>query len=273
MLNNTKVTISATTKATEAKEVALSTTAVIKRANELVKAREKFETETLARSNKELYGILSEVYDLFTNASKDLACLKETVKEMKAGLSKRNVKVQSNSPALTVFVRYVFNSDRKRAYNYTRTLMAAIQANTPLNKFSEFIESKGGVEECKKNFVKKIETVQKELAIKEATAEMTATLQTMEAEEVVHMSDSSVHFSDGCDFVYVIARQTAKDKLELLRVIPKTTKALENSAIKELAKDLIEKRATAKDAGKASKKDVATAKAVSSMSVKQVEMA
>jgi hypothetical protein len=43
--------------------------------------------------------------------------------------------------------------------------------------------------------------------------------------------------------------------------------------IKELAKDLIEKRATAKDAGKASKKDVATAKAVSSMSVKQVEMA
>lgn len=253
--------------------VAPTTEVVIKKANELVAAREKFETTTLARSNKELYGILGQVHDLFISACASTECLKDTVKAMKAVLAKRNVKVQSNSPALTVFVRYVFNSDRKRAYNYTRTLMAAIQANTPLNKFSEFIESKGGVEECKKNFVKKLETVQKELAIKEATAEMTATLQTMEAEEVVHMADSSVHFSDGCDFVYVIARQTAKDKLELLRVIPKTTKALENSAIKELAKDLIEKRATAKDAGKASKKDVATAKAVSSMSVKQLETA
>ena len=253
--------------------VAPTTEVVIKKANELVAAREKFETTTLARSNKELYGILGQVHDLFLSACASTECLKDTVKEMKAVLAKRNVKVQSNSPALTVFVRYVFNSDRKRAYNYTRTLMAAIQAKAPYNKIAEFIEGKGGVEECKKNFVKKIETVQKELAIKEATAEMTATLQTMEAEEVVHMSDSSVHFSDGCDFVYVIARQTAKDKLELLRVIPKTTKALENSAIKELAKDLIEKRATAKDAGKASKKDVATAKAVSSMSVKQVEMA
>jgi len=95
----------------------------------------------------------------------------------------------------------------------------------------------------------------------------------MQAEEVVSMSDSSVYLSDGCEYVYVIARQTSKDKLELLRVIPKTTKSIENSAIKELAKDLIEKRSIAKDAEKSNKKNIATSNAVATMTVKQLSMA
>lgn len=268
MLNNTKVTISSATTTTEVKPVALlSANEAMKRANELVIAREKFEKETLSRSNNELYGILGQVYDLYTTLSADIKRLKEVVVAMKAGLAARGIKVQSNSPAITVFVRFVFNSDRKRAYNYTRTLMAAIQAKTPLNKFPDFIESKGGVEECKKNFIKKAETVAKELAISDAIAEMSSTLETMSSEEVVQMSASSVYLSDGCNFVYVVARQTANGKLELLRVVPKTTKALESAAIKELAKDLIENRT---NSNKSNKKEAATAKAVASMSVKQL---
>lgn len=36
--------------------------AVIKKANSLAEASKKYETETLARSNKELYGILGQVW-------------------------------------------------------------------------------------------------------------------------------------------------------------------------------------------------------------------
>jgi len=98
------------------------TKSMLKRANELCADRETFETTTLARSNAELYAILSNVYALFIQAV-DSNCLKETIKELTSVLKERGFRIQSNTPALTVFVRYVFNSDRKRAYNYASTLM------------------------------------------------------------------------------------------------------------------------------------------------------
>lgn len=247
--------------------------AVIKRANGLAEASKKYETETLARSNKELYGILGQVYDLFMEAYKDIPTLKQAVNEMKEVLGKRNVKVQSNSPALTVFVRYVFNSDRKRAYNYTRTLMAAVKDKSEKQSLADFIESKGGVEECKKNFAKKPETVAKEQALKEAATQVVSTLESMKAAETVTLPNSSVYLNDGCEYAFVIARVGANNKLELLRTIPKTTKAMEDSAIKELAKEVVEKRNAVNDASKVTQKQKASAVAVSTMSVKQLEVA
>ena len=62
---------------------AITADAAIKRADELCVAREKYETETLARSNKELYGILGSVYALFKQAV-GAECIKDTVKAMRA---------------------------------------------------------------------------------------------------------------------------------------------------------------------------------------------
>ena len=253
--------------------VAPTTEAVIKKANELVAAREKFETTTLARSNKELYGILGQVHDLFISACASTECLKDTVKQMKAVLAKRNVKVQSNSPALTVFVRYVFNSDRKRAYNYTRTLMAAIKDKKANETLAEFIQSKGGVEECKKNFAMKPETLAKEVALKDAIADSFMALENLTAKETVVLPNSSVYFNDGCTYAFVLARQNANNELELLRTVPTTTKAMENAALKEVAKDLLKKREAANDSSKEKDKLKASAVAVASMSVKELEAA
>ena len=261
--------------AVQAKNAATEVVAAgyIKRANELAVAREKFETETLARSNKELYGILGQVHDLFLSACASTECLKDTVKAMKAVLAKRNVKVQSNSPALTVFVRYVFNSDRKRAYNYTRTLMAAIKDKKANETLAEFIESKGGVEECKKNFAKKPETLAKEVALKDAIADSFMALENLPAKETVALPNSSVYFNDGCTYAFVLARQNANNELELLRTVPTTTKAMENAALKEVAKDLLKKREAANDSSKEKDKLKASAVAVASMSVKELEAA
>jgi hypothetical protein len=250
--------------------VAPTTESVIKRADALVKEREQYETVTLARSNKELYGILGKVHSLYLEASKDIDCLKQTLSEMKAALAVRNIKVQVNSPAITVFVRYVFNSDRKRAYNYTRTLMAAIKANVKPEALADFVEGKGGVEECKKDFSKSLETIAKEQALASAIDTIKAELETMDPTEEVQMPDSSVHLSDDCNYAFVIARIGSGKKLELLRTVPTTTKALENSAIKELAKALIEDEKTAEVDSKVDKKDIASSKALSTMTLKQV---
>jgi hypothetical protein len=124
---------------------------VVEEADALVVQRETFEREELARSNKALYAILTRIYTLFNKAAEE-KCIKDTVKLMREQLKKRNVKVQVNTPALTVFVRYVFNSDRKRAYNYTSTLMAAIDEEITPENLADFIEKSNGVEECKKTY-------------------------------------------------------------------------------------------------------------------------
>ena len=132
---------------------------VIDRADALFKERERFEGAELARSNKALYKLLMQVYELFEAARADVKCLKAAVKTMSEKLKERGVKIQSNTPALTVFVRYVFNSDRKRAYAYTQTLMAAIQQEVQPTKLANFIESQNGVEECRKQLIKKEDTI------------------------------------------------------------------------------------------------------------------
>ena len=57
----------------------------------------------------------------------------------------------------------------------------------------------------------------------------------------------------------------------ILRTIPTTTKAMESSAFKELAKALIEDEKNAKESTKVDNKDVATSIALSTMTLGQIE--
>jgi hypothetical protein len=187
---------------------------------------------------------------------------------MSVHLKARGVKVQSNSPALTVFVRFVFNSDRKRAYNYASTLMAAVQAEIEPAKLAEFIESKNGVEECKKQYKMKDETKQRVEAVAAASIEMLSTLQAMPCAAKVTLPNAEVNFSDGAEFAFIVARSSGKGEFEILRVIPNTTKTMQSSALKELAKDSIVQVAKLAEAAKHKKVKKTTDDAVSSMTAK-----
>lgn len=217
---------------------------IISEANTLVIERETFEREELARSNKALYAILTKIYGLFNQAVESKS-LKSVVVRMKDALNKRGVKVQKNSPALTVFVRYVFNSDRKRAYNYTSTLMAAIQANVEPSNLSSFIDSKNGVEECKKEFRKSEEAKVKEQALLTAAVEVAEGLSIMSSEHRVVLANETVDLSDGQQYAFIIARSLGDCEFELLRVVPRTTDGMYNLAVKELAKQLVERKEVA----------------------------
>ena len=252
----------------------------MKTARELSAQREKFETEELARSNKALYAILSNVLALFYKAIAD-NCTKETVAEMAAALKARNVGVQKNTPALTVFVRFVFNSDRKRAYNYASTLMAAVQKEVQPEKLIEFIEGGNGVEEIKKTYKKKEETVKREEAIKSAVVDVVDLLKTAPATTRVNFPNASVYLNDATQFFFIVARAVGNGEFDLLRVVPKTTVAMENAAVKEIAKDVIEKAEKAQTEAKNKKAKVAkdtaakalTAKKAATMTVKELEAA
>lgn len=249
--------------------VAASTSvqSVIEEANKLCAQRETFEKEELARSNKALYAILAKVYALFNKAAKD-GCLKETAKEMRALLKQRGVKVQSNTPALTCFVRFVFNSDRKRAYNYASTLMAAIDEDILPENLADFIEGSNGVEECKKAYKMKEETKQRVEAVAAASVDVLDLLKTMPATSTITLPNTSVDFSDGADFAFIVARSLGDGNFELLRAVPKSTKAMQTAAVKELAKDQIQATAKAQTAAKEQKVKTTTEAAVKSISAK-----
>ena len=253
---------------------------VIAEATKLIGERQKFETEELARSNKALYALLTKVYGLFKTAVNQ-GCIQETVMGMREELKKRSVKVQSNTPAITVFVRFVFNSDRKRAYNYASTLMAAAQAEIEPEQLAAFIDGKNGVEECKKEFKKKDETRLKEEALVEASLTVVDELTSMAPLSRVTIPNASVAFNDGVQFAFIVARSIGNGEFELLQAVPKSTKAIQNAAVRELAKFMLEKKVETETATKQATvqktKDKAvkgmTAKDVANMTVKELEAA
>ena len=249
-------------------ETKLTAVKVVDAANKLSGMREQFEKQELARSNKALYEILTNVYELFYIAV-EAGCIKESVYEMRKQLKLRGIKVQVNSPALTVFVRYIFNSDRKRAYNYASTLMAAAQAEVKPEQLTTFIEGKNGVEECKKEYKMKEETKLRKDAIKTASVEVLDAINNMPAAERISLPNTSVDLSDGTKFAFIVARCVGNGEFDLLKVIPKTSKAMQSAAVKELAKDFIDcAEKAAKASLDASVKD-ATERAVKTMTAKE----
>jgi len=245
----------------------MSLATIIKQVDQLVKEREFFETITLARTNKDLYGIFDKLFKLYKEASTDINCFKEILKYMKAELIKRNIKLQSNTPAITVFVRYIFNSDRKRAYNYSRTLLAALKEKTESETMEQFIERKGGVEECRKNYVKTIETIENDLKLVKAIDAIKYELSTMSPVQTIEMPDASVVLNDECAYAFVLARVGINKELHVLRTVPKTTKFMEAIAFKELAKSLLADEAQAETKKKEEDLDLASDKAVATITI------
>ena len=240
---------------------------VIDEATKLAAQREAFEAEEFARSNKALYAILSNVYALFNKAVAD-NCIREVAKAMRAELKQRGIRVQSNTPALTCFVRFVFNSDRKRAYNYATTLMAAVNAGIAPTALSEFIELGNGVEECKKQFKMKDEVKQRNEAVRSASLDIVDALQTMQPAVTVSLPNTAVILADGAQFAFIVARSIGNGEFELLRAVPTSTKVMQSCAVKELAKYSIAEAARAQAAAKANRVKNSTLQAAVSMTAK-----
>ena len=262
-----KITDTQATRMNKEANLQYDAKSIIEAATKLAAQREAFEAEEFARSNKALYAILSNVYALFNKAVAD-NCIREVAKAMRAELKQRGIRVQSNTPALTCFVRFVFNSDRKRAYNYATTLMAAVNAGIAPTALSDFIELGNGVEECKKQFKMKDEVRQRNEAVRAASVDIVDALQTMQPAATVSLPNTAVTLADGAQFAFIVARSIGNGKFELLRAVPTSTKVMQSCAVKELARDLLAAAERAKAAAKANRVKNSTQQAAASITAK-----
>jgi hypothetical protein len=111
-----KKTASAQTKGTL--KAQQSTIGIVQQLDALCAARQNWEATDYKKANEGLYGILANCQDVFEGRylKANEAARAELRQELTNKLTAANVKVQKNTNTLTMFVRYVFNSDRKRAH-------------------------------------------------------------------------------------------------------------------------------------------------------------
>ena len=257
-----------------AKKIVLATEVVaaniIAKANYLVKQREDFEQNEFARSNQRLYQILAEVLDMYLEASKSKTLLKDSVALLKSALQSDNVRVQTNTLALTLFVRYVFGTDRQRSLNYSRTLQAAIQQGITSKQLAQFIEDCGGVESCKKQFTKSAVVVAKETSITNNLSLVDDALAIAIESPIAtfKVAESLVAKTYDKDYVFVIGKADKKGNIKALNAVPTYSAGLTKWAREQLALFLAEQKAVADKQAKGNRKDSALEKAKSAVQSK-----
>jgi len=225
----------------------ISANSLMNELNALVKERENFEREEFARSNKRLYEILTKVYQAYVVAKETDSILKETVKEMKLALQKSGERIQTNTLAINLFVRYVFRISRQRTHNYSRTLQAAYAKSIKPENLAEFIEGSGGVEECKRILMKKPATIAKENSIKDTLPLVDEQLND-ESQKLGEFKVSSewVAKTYDKDLTVLVGKTDKQGNIRVVSVVPAYSKGMTNWAKKQIAIFLIEKQAEAK---------------------------
>ena len=223
-----------------AQQNAVKASSVLLELDKLAVEREKFENTDLARTNAKLYQLLANVLAQFEAASAKDEVLKDTLNGLRKKLEDRGSRVQVNSPALGVFVRYVFNSDRQRVHNYTRALQAAVSNDIKSSSLVEYITNAGGVEECKRKVVVSEATAAAQLKVAEALPLVDERLADEQAKPLATFKVPAKHVQDTHDkeFTFLIGKADSEGQVKVLGVIPAYSKGVENWARTALAKFL-----------------------------------
>jgi hypothetical protein len=245
-------------------KISLSANAIVQTADQLVAAREQWQQNEYARSNKRLYEILGSVLQMWLTVRDDKEVRTETVKQMKAALTAADVRIQANTLALTLFVRYVFRTDRQRAMNYCRTLQAAIAAGVNADGLADFIESNGGVEQCKRTVATSLEVVQKRQSIEDAMPLVEEMLQAKEQTPLATFKVSSDYVNGlQSGYIFVVARADNKGLVKALAAVPAQSEGVTKWAKQKMAEFLSKESAAAAKGAKARRKTEAINKATS----------
>lgn len=130
----------------------------------LISRRKEWEVTDYKKANESLYLLLADCLDIYLARflnEPSTSNQKALRTELTTRLKQAGIKVQNNSQTLTMLVRFVFGSDRKRAHGYTYVLKAAIAMQISPHDLPRFITSQGGVEEIKRVVAATEETLAK----------------------------------------------------------------------------------------------------------------
>ena len=234
----------ATTKKVSDK-TALKASAMIEQLDKLAVERDEFERTDMARTNQKLYELLGTVYGRYMEAAASEAVLKLTVATLTEILKKRDKPVQKNSTALSVFVRYVFNSERQRIFTYTRAIQAAIANKVDPTEFVAYVTEAGGVEECMTKAVPSKKAQEKQQQIADAMPLVEEILDEDSGNVLAEFKVDAAMVKDLKDDgkAFMIGTCDAKGNIQVRSVIPAYSDGFEKWAKEKMAAYLHEHQA------------------------------
>jgi hypothetical protein len=200
----------------------------------LVTKRKQWEATDYKKANEGLYSLLASCLDVFNskfvNAGDDD---KKTLRgELKNRLTADGVRVQRNTTTLTMFVRFVFGSDRKRAHGYTYVLKAAISYEVSAANLPSWIVEQGGIEEVRRQMIVSEEAKQRKADLANAQTQVKVSIEQAVVTPLAQVRLSGV----SGDYALLLAKPAPDGTVSIVGVISDINEAFYNSCLLKMAR-------------------------------------
>ena len=207
----------------------------------LANRRQVWQRDFYDKSNKGLYALLSECLGMYYEI-KGSPAEKVVLEGIKANLEGRGIKVQASTPVLTLIVKYVFNAERRRASAYSRALRVAAKEAVSVGNFAEWVTKVGGVEEVASTKGITDETIKKRSQLDNKVSEVKQLLVSQLQHPLALVPKTALaHPADSAEYTLLIGKMLASGQTQVLSVVPGSTTAMIDQAIRKIAQELINK--------------------------------
>jgi hypothetical protein len=207
----------------------------------LANRRQVWQRDFYDKSNKGLYALLSECLGMYYEI-KGSSAEKVVLESIKATLESRGIIVQSSTPVLTLIVKYVFNAERRRASAYSRALRVAAKEAVSVGNFAEWVTKVGGVEEVASTKGITDETIKKRGQLDAKVAEVKQLLVTQLQHPLALVPKTALaHPADSAEYTLLIGKMLASGQTQVLSVVPGSSGAMIEQAIRKIAQELLNK--------------------------------
>ena len=254
----------------EKKQAAL--TATMQKINDLTTKRIEWQTQ-YDRTNKSLYDLLAECLSIYISF-KGTYTEKDILDTIKKNLTDRGIKFQTSTPVLTLVVRYIFNSERRRAFTYSNAIAVAINNGVRAENFAAWVEQFGGVEEVVKTKAYSQETILKRNKLNDQIEEVKIQLtQRVKKPLAIIPPSDLIKISDTAEYTLLIGKTQANGETIVLSVVPEASEAMTENAIANIAKALIKLLDKEKTKDVENERDRTMTDAINTAQLRQLEAA
>jgi hypothetical protein len=207
----------------------------------LASRRQVWQRDFYDKSNKGLYAILSDCLGMYYEI-KGSPAEKIVLESIKVTLEARGTKVQASTPVLTLIVKYVFNAERRRASSYSRALRVAAKEAVSVANFAEWVAKVGGVEEVASTKGVTDETIKKRGQLDAKVAEVKQLLVSQLQHPLALVPKTALaHPADSAEYTLLIGKMLASGQTQVLSVVPGSSSAMIEQAIRKIAQELLNK--------------------------------
>lgn len=221
---------------------------IVQQLDVLSDRREKWEKTDYKKANEGLYSLQAECLHIYKSRFMDASTddKKALRQELAKRLKEANVRTTTHTTTLGMLVRYVFNSDRKRAQGYATVLTAAISHDVKVEDFPQWVVDQGGIEEVKRKSVKKPEAIAKQAAVEAAKVSVASELELNAMQPLAHVN------LDGLTGKYAVllAKPRPNGGVDIVGTLSDVNDALVNALILRLAKQHVATEAADKELGR-----------------------